>query len=88
MNKRELMQKLDDMPIAKFGTTLDLVQRVHCEALDNASHTDGVVVHGDNGRYTDDFYTAWLCSIETILACCDFVTDECCDWYRANGVRF
>lgn len=88
MNKRELMQKLDDMPIAKFGSTLDIVQRVHCEALDNASHTDGVEVYGENGRYTDDFYTAWLASIETILACCDFVTDECCDWYRANGIRF
>lgn len=88
MNARELMAKLDQMPIAQFGTTLDIVQRVHFEALDNASHTDGVKVYGDNGRYTDEFYAAWLSSVETVLACCDFVTDDVCVWYRAEGVKF
>jgi hypothetical protein len=88
MNAKELMIKLDEMPIAKSGSVLDVVSRVHFEALDNASHTDGVSVYGDNGRFTEEFYEAWLSSVQTILACCDFVTDECCDWYRQQGVKF
>ena len=88
MNSRELMKKLDEMPIAKFGSTMDIVGRVHFEALDNAAHTEGVKVYNEFGRHTDDYYAAWHSSLETILACCDFVTDECCEWYRAEGVRF
>jgi len=88
MNIRELMTKLDETASARSGSTLDVVHHVYCEALDNAAHTDGVTVHGENGRYTDEFCAMLLSSVETILACCDFVTDECCEWYRANGVKF
>lgn len=88
MNNRELMKILDGMPIAQFGSTMDVVCRVHFEAADNAANTDGVKVYNEFGYHTEEYYEAWRSSIETILACCDFVTDECCDWYREQGVKF
>jgi len=89
MNARELLNKIEDMSIQPFGSVLDLVHRVNFEALDNAANTEGVTVHEEGtNRYTDEFVAHWLGSVETILACCDFVTEDVRDWYTAEGVRF
>ncbi|BAO53082.1 hypothetical protein KPP23_055 [Pseudomonas phage KPP23] len=89
MNARDLLNLIEDLPVAQLGTTMDTVGRVCFEALDNAAHTDGVKVHEEgSNRYTDDFIDNWLRSVETVLACCDFVTEDAAKWYIAHGVKF
>ncbi|WMI32059.1 hypothetical protein GBBBJNDB_00368 [Pseudomonas phage Callisto] len=89
MDARSLLRLIEDLPIAVFGSTMDIVHRVNFEALDNAAHTDGVKVHEDGtNRYTDAFVDCWLRSVETILACCDFVTEDAAKWYIEHGVKF
>ena len=88
-NLKDLMYTLDTFEVCGINTLSDVVNRVHTDALDNAAHTDGVTVHGEGGYgYTEEFYIAWYASIQTALACFDYVTDECCDWFLAQGVKF
>ncbi len=58
------------------------VMHIHGEALDNISD----VV--DTNIQNDEFYKQYLSSVEFILACCDFVTDEGIKFYVSQGVKF
>lgn len=88
---RDLYNKIDDMG-SDYRNATDLtkmISQVMMEAEDNARHTDGVVFYvGDSVRISDDGLRAWEASVETILACCDFVTEECREWFTAQGIRF
>lgn len=58
------------------------VMHIHGEALDNISVTVDV------NNHNDEFYKQYMSSVEFILGCCDFVTDEGIKFYTSKGVKF
>lgn len=88
---RDLYNKISDMG-SDYRNATDLtkmIAQVSMEAEDNARHTDGIEFYVEGTSYvSDDGLLAWEASIETILACCDFPTEESREWFTAQGIRF
>lgn len=88
---RDLYNKISDMG-SDYRNATDLtkmINQVSMEAEDNARHTDGVEFYvGNSTRISDDGLLAWEASVETVLACCDFPTEEAREWFTTQGIRF
>lgn len=68
------------------------VSHIHGEAEDNAIATcrengGSAWVEGTN-LYNEDFYIYYIGSLETILACSDFVTQEGRKFFEKEGVKY
>lgn len=66
------------------------VSHIHGEALDNAAASckeNKEEIH-NGAHYSDDFYFHYFGSLETILACCDFVTQEGRKFFEEEGVKY
>lgn len=83
---KALMDKIDNN-----WQSLDRnVSHIYGEALDNAGATcqeNKEPVH-NGAYYSDEFYFYFLGSLETILACSDWVTEEGRKFFEEEGVKY